>query len=321
VKNNAENLRVLRQTYLDYLAKVRFLSAATVKAYSIDIDSFLDWLPAAELSADSLSYRDIRAWLTELAKRKLAPASINRALAALRGFYAFGVERKALSANPFAGIQGLKAPKALPAVLFEEEMDRLLDGETEEAGPFIAARNKALFELLYSTGCRVGELAALTTSVWKAGRRRIKITGKGGKDRFVFAGDAAYAAVEAYLPLRKARIAETRGAAGAENPTDALFINFRGGRLTVRGIFYILTRSLREKGIQKPAGPHTIRHSFATHILDRGADIRIVQELLGHASLSTTQIYTHLSLDSLKDIHAKAHPHGLRKKALKEKAL
>jgi len=196
-------------------------------------------------------------------------------------------------------------------------MDRLLektsaiDADADEE--FIAARDSALFELMYSTGCRVSEIAALRLSAagvktgsWSPGLGSIKISGKGGKERFVFVGQAAEEALAAYLPHRQARLSANEGA----KKTAALFINYRGGALTVRGIFYILGRALRERNIAKPAGPHTLRHSFATHILDRGADIRVVQELLGHANLSTTQIYTHTSLDALKDIYAKAHPHS-----------
>ncbi|MDR3201100.1 MAG: tyrosine-type recombinase/integrase, partial [Spirochaetales bacterium] len=193
-------------------------------------------------------------------------------------------------------------------------------GESESE-KFITARDKALFELMYSTGCRVSEIASIKIAqgkraagaFWGPGMSRFKILGKGGKDRFVFAGPSALEALEAYLPLREERLAAQ---------VNALFINFHGGALTVRGIFYLLARNLRKKGIEKPASPHTLRHSFATHILNGGADIRVVQELLGHASLSTTQVYTHLSLDALKDIHAKAHPHGLRRKtAFKEKVV
>jgi integrase/recombinase XerC/integrase/recombinase XerD len=267
----------------------------------------------------------------ELVRRKLNPVSINRALSALRGLYAFGMERKVFTANPFEGAEGLKHAKYLPPVLFEEDMDKLLDGDPAhrggEDGPvsegeaFIAARDKALFELMYSTGCRVSEIASIKVfsggkasgAVWLPAAGRIKILGKGGKDRFVFVGQAAEEALRAYIPYRQARLAETAGiagSAGTKKPPAALFINFRGGALTTRGIFYLLAGALREKGIDKPASPHTLRHSFATHIMNRGADIRVVQELLGHASLSTTQIYTSLSLDALKDIHAKAHPHG-----------
>jgi integrase/recombinase XerC/integrase/recombinase XerD len=317
-------LTELKQEYLDYLAKVRFLSPATVKAYALDIVPFEDWLARGNLSAWGLRPADIRGYLVYLSRRKLNPASINRALAALRGMYAFAARRGISGANPFDGVQGLKKPKPLPRILFEEDMDRLLDSrdEDEDAGEgqkFIAARNRALFELLYSTGCRVGEIVSIKLdsekkaagAVWGPSARRIRILGKGGKERFVFVGDSARAALEAYLPFRLERLAETLRS--GKKPPDALFINFRGEALTVRGVFYLLMRSLGEKGIEKPASPHTLRHSFATHILGRGADIRHVQELLGHASLSTTQVYTHLSLDALKDIHAKAHPHGLRR--------
>ncbi|MDR1179058.1 MAG: tyrosine-type recombinase/integrase [Spirochaetales bacterium] len=331
-------LEALKQEYLDYLEKVRFLSPATVKAYALDIAPFLDWLGKNSLPAWDLCPAHIRGYLVYLSRRKLNPASINRALAALRGMYAFAVERGVSAANPFDGVQSLKRPKPLPAILFEQDIDRLLgsgekngvdeDGGEREDGAedsaahtnFIAARDKALFELLYSTGCRVSEILSIrlappgkkpgSAAIWTPGQRRLRILGKGGRERFVFAGDSALAALEEYLPLRQRRIAETRGAAP---PPGALFINFRGTPLTPRGVFYLLTKDLAEKGIDKPASPHTLRHSFATHILERGADIRVVQELLGHASLSTTQIYTHLSLDDLKDIHAKAHPHGLRR--------
>lgn len=297
--------RLLGENYIDYLGKVRFLSAATIKAYGGDLAVFFEWLERQGSAAADLTFADIRGYLTEQAGRNLAPVSINRALAAVRGFYAFAVERGYLQSNPFEGIRGLKASKKLPSVLFEEEMDMLLDGDGET---FIAARDRALFELLYSTGCRVGEIAAFRVGDWKKGIRRIKITGKGGRERFVFIGDQARAAVDEYLPLRAARTGDRT----AEE--TALFVNFRGRKLTVRGIFFILNRRLREKGILKSAGPHAVRHSFATHLLNHGADIRVVQELLGHSSLSTTQVYTHLSLDSLKDIYTRAHPHGQRKR-------
>ena len=300
--------RIIARDYLDYLGKVRFLSPATVKAYRGDLEVFLGRLEALGLSAEGLGHREIRAFLAELAKKKLSPASINRALAALRGFYAFAVERKLYSSNPFDGVQGLRAPKKLPVVLFEEEMESLLGGE---GGTFLEARDRALFELLYSTGCRVGELAALSVDEVFPGADRVRIRGKGGRERFVFIGREASEALAAYRPLRDLRLAEMPGGGTGEK---ALFINSRGGRLSPRGVHHILRRRLRERGIPKPAGPHSLRHSFATHLLDRGADIRVVQELLGHGSLSTTQVYTHLSLDSLKDTYVKAHPHGLRKR-------
>jgi site-specific recombinase XerD len=326
-------LKKLRLEYIDYLAKVRFLSPATIKAYTLDTGFFLDWLEKTKIPACGPA--DVRSYLVHLSRQNLNPASVNRALASLRGMYALAVERGITQANPFDGTQSLRRSKPLPRILFEEDMDRLLEGRNGDEGEaaenpercgegekFIMARNKALFECMSSTGCRVSDTVSvklasgkkISGAVWAPGMSRLKIFGKGGKDRFVFVGDSARAALEEYLPLRQARLAETAG----KKPADALFVNFRGKALTTRGVFYLLMGSLREKGIEKPASPHTLRHSFATHVLARGADIRVVQELLGHASLSTTQVYTHLSLDDLKDIHAKAHPHGRR---VKEKAI
>jgi integrase/recombinase XerC/integrase/recombinase XerD len=322
--DGAMELEKLKQEYLDYLAKVRFLSPATVKAYALDIAPFARWLAQKKLPVRELCPAHIRGYLVYLSRRNLNPSSVNRALAALRGMYAFAVERGLAGTNPFDGVQGLKKPKPLPRILFEEDMDRLLEDWNEEADAgegekFIAARNKALFEFLYSTGCRVGEAVSvkaasgkkLRGAVWGPGMVRLKIRGKGGRERFVFVGDSAQAALEAYFPLRLERIAKTLQPGAS--PPEALFVNFRGTALGTRGVFFLLLRRLRETGIEKPASPHTLRHSFATHVLGRGADIRHVQELLGHASLSTTQVYTHLSLDALKDIHAKAHPHGQRR--------
>jgi integrase/recombinase XerC/integrase/recombinase XerD len=329
---------VLIHEYLEYLAKVRFLSAATLRAYANDISSFMRHRAKDGLALSGLTPAHIRSYLAELLRRRQNPVSINRATSALRGLYAFAVERGKLPSNPFEGVQGLKRAKRLPRVLFEEDLDRFLEGYGEQAraleedGPagedekFIAARDRALFELMYSTGCRVSEIASLKAgpcgkasgAVWFAGAGRIKILGKGGKERFVFVGQAAEEALRAYIPYRRARLAQT---AGTKPPPRALFINFRGGPLSTRGIFYLFVCALREKGIDKAASPHTLRHSFATHILNRGADIRVVQELLGHADLSTTQVYTHLSLDALKDIHMRSHPHGRPRRAAKEKVI
>ena len=298
-------LAELSTRYLDYLAKVRYLSPATVKAYGLDLELFATWLEESGLAFETLSGRDARGFLVGLARRGLSPVSVNRAVAAVRGFYVFATEQGGLEANPFDGLRGLKTAKALPSVLFEEEMTKLL---SEEGNAFIPVRDRALFELLYSTGCRVSEIASLTLQDVPAGARKIKILGKGGKERFVFVGDKAREALDVYL-AKRASLLEENGMGGER----ALFINARGSALSIRGIAYLLELRLRKTGIPKRASPHTIRHSFATHVLDRGADLRIVQELLGHSNLSTTQIYTHVSIDALKDVYAAAHPHGTRK--------
>lgn len=298
-------LTVLVTRYLDYLAKVRFLSPATVKAYGLDLTLFAVWLDESGLSFETLSAREARGFLAALTRKGLTPASINRAVAVVRGFYVFASEQADLEINPFESVRGLKTAKPLPSVLFEEEMGRLLE---DEGSDFISIRDRALFELLYSTGCRVSEAASLLLQDAPKGVRKIKITGKGGKERFVFVGDKARDALAVYFVKRSALLLEN-GLSGEK----ALFINARGSALSVRGIAYLLSRRLRKLGIPKHASPHTLRHSFATHVLDHGADLRIVQELLGHSNLSTTQVYTHVSIDALKDVYAAAHPHGTRK--------
>ncbi|MCL1818107.1 MAG: site-specific integrase, partial [Spirochaetaceae bacterium] len=196
-------LKTLAREYLDYLAKVRFLSAATVRAYANDFSSFAQWCADSSRDPRNLDSSGVRAYLVELRRQKKSPASVNRSLSALRGMYAFGRERTMLAVNPFEGAGGLKRPCSLPSVLFEEDMDKLLEkaeASDDEAGgdeDFIAARNAALFELMYSTGCRVSEIASLrlgsraktSCAAWSPGMERIKIAGKGGKERFVFFSD------------------------------------------------------------------------------------------------------------------------------------
>jgi integrase/recombinase XerC/integrase/recombinase XerD len=305
--NPRDALSRLISGYLEYLEKVRRLSSATLRAYGGDLLLFARWIESEGQRPEELNFASIRGFITRLSKSRTAPASVNRALSVIRGFYVYAVEQGGFEKNPFDGVRGLKAPKDLPAFFFEDEMEKIVS-PPEGEGTFAALRDTALFEFLYSTGCRVGEAASLRIDSWHTGIRKIKITGKGGKERYVFLGDAARSAVDTYIPLRSARLEKLR-----RQKESALFINFRGGRLTVRGVAYLLSLRLREREIAKPGSPHSLRHSFATHLLDRGADIRIVQELLGHSSLSTTQVYTHLSIDSLKDIYTGAHPHGLKK--------
>ncbi len=293
----------LLDTYLTYLEKIRLLSPATVRGYSTDLETFFSWKAGVE--GWDLSPAHIRNYLGYLFQKGISPSSINRNLAALRGFFQWLFEQGKVDRNPLEGFGGLKVPKTLPTVLFEEEIDKFL---SKEGNSFLEIRNHALFEVLYSTGCRVAELVSLKRTQWAWGVSRFRIVGKGKKERFVFLGKKAQEALARYVPLRDERVSLY---ANREEP--ALFINALGRKLTPRGVAYLLRKRMEELGIQKHASPHTIRHSFATHILNRGADIRIVQELLGHASLSTTQVYTHIGIDTLKDLYIRAHPHGLRK--------
>jgi integrase/recombinase XerC/integrase/recombinase XerD len=232
-------------------------------------------------------------------------------LSALKGFYLRLVIEGVIQASPLNSIRSLKNSSHLPDFLFEEEVEEILDISGED---FTSLRDKAILEMLYSTGCRVSELVDIRVQQIQKDRP-IMVRGKGDKDRLVFVGDSAYKSLLAYLPFREEKL---KSLGKQDNP--ALFINQRGGGLTARGVAHILEKRLQGVAAEKRVSPHTFRHSFATHVLDRGADIRVVQELLGHSSLSTTQVYTHLGIGKLKEVYAQAHPHGkIRSRKSKEK--
>jgi tyrosine recombinase XerC len=293
------------ERYLQYLAHVRHLSANTLSAYRRDMELYLAFLQEQELTLEQTDLGTARSFVGYLSRRGLSSRSINRVLSAVRGLYRFlervGVEVK----NPFASIKSLKIDGRLPAFLFEEEIDQLLDaGEPQD---FWQLRDLLILELLYSTGCRVSELASADLADLDLKEATLRVLGKGNKERIVFIGKAAFKRLREYLLRRKAlRFGDADG-------RRALLINRRGGRLTVRGIQVIIDRLFERSPLDKTATAHTFRHSFATHVLRGGADIRVVQELLGHASLSTTQVYTHLDLKRLQKVYGSAHPHASRR--------
>jgi integrase/recombinase XerC/integrase/recombinase XerD len=288
--------------YLGYLASVRNLSEASVRAYRSDLLAFDAWLREADLGQDSVNGSLARRYVAHLSRRNAATSSINRVLSSLKGYFRYLVRVGILSASPLEGVRGLRTEKRLPSFLFEGEIEHLL---AIEGADFTSVRDRLILELLYSTGCRIGELVMIDLDDIDLKRGRILVHGKGRKDRLVFLGEPATDALGNYLPQRAARL-RRRGRHGEK----ALCVNANGMRITQRGIAGIIQKRIMESGIAKRVSPHTFRHTFATHILDRGADIRVVQELLGHSSLSTTQVYTHLGLGALKRIYEQAHPHA-----------
>jgi tyrosine recombinase XerC len=294
---------VLEQ-YLQYLAHVRHLSANTLGAYRRDLELFLAFLEDRDLTVEQMDAGNARSFVGYLSRRDLSSRSVNRVLSAVRGYYRF-LERVGVKAgNPFASIKSLKIDGKLPTFLFEEEIDQLLaSGEPQDLWEL---QDLLILELLYSTGCRVSELASASLTGLDLKDSTLRVLGKGNKQRLVFIGEAATKRLREYLLRRKAlKVGDAEG-------HRALLINRRGRRLSVRGIQIIVERLLMRSRLDKPATPHTFRHSFATHILRKGADIRVVQELLGHASLSTTQVYTHLDIEHLRAVYGSAHPHARR---------
>lgn len=292
------------EQYLQYLARVRHLSANTLSAYRRDLGLYLAFLEDQGLTLEQMDTGNARSFVGYLSRRGLSSRSINRVLSALRGYYRF-LERIGLKAgNPFASIKSLKIDSKLPTFLFEEEIDQLLAaGEPQDLWEL---RDLLILELLYSTGCRVSELASASLTDLDLKGAALRVLGKGNKERLVFIGQAAVKRLREYLLRRKVlKLGDAEG-------RRALLINRRGQRLSVRGIQTIVDRLLMRSRLDKPATPHTFRHSFATHILRKGADIRVVQELLGHASLSTTQVYTHLDMERLRAVYGSAHPHARR---------
>ena len=303
----------VRESYLVYLGTVRKLSPHTLESYGKDLEKYESFLTSEGVAAERAGVADARGFVAWLTAQGLSPRSINRMVSGVRGWYRFLERRGVVEANPFSEIRSLRTEKRLPSFLFEEEMARLVEMPSREPCPdgdeFWKLRDRAVLETLYSTGCRISELVSLDLADVDLKNRTARVMGKGSKERNLFLGEAAVQALREYMGRRPFH-ARPAAQPGAEDSTRALFINQRGGRVTDRGVRFILGEYLARANLGKHVTPHTFRHSFATHLLDRGADIRAVQELLGHASLSTTQVYTHVGLERLKKVYRRAHPHA-----------
>jgi len=297
------------ERFLSYIKSVKNLSPETVRSYRQDVQKFLTFLAEEGLREEEVDKQTARSFLAYLSRAELSVATVNRILSALRSYYAFQVRYHNRENNPFETVKSLKKDKHLPDFLFKEEIETLVDLPD---GSFTGSRDRLLLELLYSTGCRISEAVAINVSAINMKERIIRVRGKGNKERFVFLGEKAFRALHDYLSLRRQHLKTDTGDA------NALFLNHHGHRLTSRGAAFILKKYNDRLSSGKKISPHTFRHTFATHVLDAGADIRVVQELLGHASLSTTQVYTHLGVERLKRIYNEAHPHA-KLPAAKEK--
>lgn len=289
--------------YLQWLRDTRRKSAATLKAYGGDLRDYAAWLAANGRQVAETTRFELRRYLVELEEQGLAATSVQRKLASLRGLFQWLQQEGRIDKNPCKLLKGPKAPRRVPRFLTTAEVDLLLgqpfgDGDR-------ALRDRAILEVLYSTGCRVSECAGLRLRDLDLDEGHARVLGKGRKERLCLLGAPARDAIEAWLPARKRMLQKAR-----RTDPGALWLNRLGGALSSRWVFETVSRRARDAGIQAPLTPHGLRHSFATHLLDRGADLRTVQELLGHARLVTTEIYTHVSVGRLRDVYDKAHPQG-----------
>jgi len=277
----------------------RNASPHTIKAYTGDLDAFAAY--AGSRSLREVDHLAIRGFLSHLYEKGLSKTSVARALAAVRSLYRWLAQEGVVEQNPAALVSTPKLPKKLPRVPTMEEMNSVLDGEMPEAASF-PERDRLMLELLYGCGIRNSELVGIDVGDVRPGAEAILIRGKGKKERYVPFGDAVKAALAAYLPVRQRVLSETR------KNTQALLINQRGGRLTTRSVGRIIKQIAVAKGLSPDVHPHTLRHAFGTHMLEEGADLRAIQELLGHERLSTTQRYTQLSMKHLLSVYDQTHP-------------
>jgi len=297
------------EAYLDYLRTVRGVSPRTLDAYSRDLQRFAQYCANHHIPVEGASPYEVQSFIADLSAEGVAAVSINRALSSVRGFFRYLYRFKFRSDDPTADLRNLKSPKQLPTFLWEGEMAHFAE-LPDTAGILWPERDKALIMVMYSAGLRISEVANLKIQDLEGDLSSAWVVGKGDKERQVFFSDEGREALTLYLTSRASRIHQDKA-------TDRLFINRNGGPLSVPGIRWIISKYAERSGLDKPIHPHSLRHSFATHLVNAGCDVRMVQELLGHASLSTTQRYTHVDMEGLKRIYKKAHPHGMRKGSIR----
>jgi integrase/recombinase XerC len=285
--------------FLLYLRAERNASVHTLRAYQHDLNDYLAFLKSKypHLSIDRNHRLVIRDYLSSLHEKNIQRATILRAIAVLRAFYKFLIQESVVERTPFVGLPMPKREKRLPNFLPEDEMKKLLELAAQSCHKW-ALRDTAILELLYSTGLRVHELCQLNAQDIDLWGNMVRVFGKGSKERMVPVGDTALKHVHAYLESRALKAA--RGV--------PLFVNPAGTRLSERGARMVVARWVRQAAIRQRVSPHSFRHSFATHLLSRGCDLRTVQEMLGHKNLVTTQTYTHVTADRLRQVYQKAHP-------------
>ncbi len=290
--------------FIDYLRYEKNMSPETTRAYEKDLAQFIEYIsPDKPFQPQTITNATVRQYLAHLGDRSYEKSTIVRKLATIRSFFKFLIRKGYVDSNPMADIRTPKVEKKLPEFLDLNEVEKLLN--SPQGTSFQSKRDRAILETLYSTGLRVSELTSLNLGDVDSTTEIIKTRGKGKKERVIPIGSFALRAIQEYLEIRHTVLPDT----GHGNTPDApLFLNRFGQRLSSRSIRKIMDKYIKLAGLKKKVSPHTLRHSFATHLLNRGANLRLVQELLGHKHLSTTQIYTHLTTKKMRSTYDETHP-------------
>jgi integrase/recombinase XerD len=297
------------RTYLDHLAVERGLAANTLTSYRRDLRRYVAFLAASGVDdLDAVGEATVSDFLMRLREgdadhQPLSASSAGRTVVAVRGFHRFCVSDGLATHDPAAGVRPPAPARRLPKALPLADVEAILEA-AGSPGTVLALRDRALLEVLYGTGARISEAVGLDVDDLDRVDGTVLLRGKGGKDRLVPVGSFALDAVDAYLTRARPELASV----GSAERAGALFLNARGGRLSRQSAWTVLVRAAERAGVTRDVSPHTLRHSFATHLLEGGADVRVVQELLGHASVTTTQIYTLVTVDNLREVFAAAHP-------------
>jgi len=288
--------------FCDHLWLEDGLADLTLAAYRRDLKTFGAWLDKERKhDLDAVAPGDIEAYLAWRFAHRAQPRSAARYTSALKRFYRYLLRENLVAADPTLNLDSPKLPRALPKTLTESDVERLLDSADIDSP--LGLRDRAMLETLYATGLRVSELVGLKLTAVNLNDGVLRVTGKGNKDRLVPLGEEAVQWLRRYLSDARPLLLE-------KNLSDAVFVTARGGGMTRQAFWYLIRRRAQAAGITRPLSPHTLRHAFATHLLNHGADLRVVQMLLGHSDISTTQIYTHVARERMKQLHAQHHPRG-----------